>query len=322
MSKQIIFQKTILTGIICGAMGVTACSTTDNQIVEEDWNVSETMAYEEVLPEELDVICEDEKNCVPSDNYLTNKFVQTEVTNSEEIALSRPAGVKATAVKEKQAKGSATAIEDETIWYTTTGIPEAGSSVSSATEGIAGAAVGTAAMAGENKKATDAQTVRTVTETETSVSVEPGGVSASKPLVVDATGAGMIPLKKVKTTITETTTKVNEEEKIDEENKDFSEMTLAERIKYGEKVHDWAADPGTTLKGLLTEWGEKSGWTVVWKLDRDYHLEAGVIFRGIFTDVSSALIRSFARATPAPIGTFYQGNRVLVISTQEDENER
>ena len=44
------------------------------------------------------------------------------------------------------------------------------------------------------------------------------------------------------------------------------------------------------------------------------------MFRGRFMDVASALIRSFARARPAPWGTFYKGNRVLVVTTQEDEN--
>ncbi len=98
------------------------------------------------------------------------------------------------------------------------------------------------------------------------------------------------------------------------------DTSLGGKVSYGEQCHDWEAKIGDTLRGLLMQWGEKAGWTVIWKLDRDYHLEAGVIFRGTFTEVSGALIRSFARATPAPIGTFYKGNRVLVISTQEDEN--
>lgn len=89
---------------------------------------------------------------------------------------------------------------------------------------------------------------------------------------------------------------------------------------YGDSVHDWEAVNGDSLRALLIEWGQKSGWTVVWKLDRDYILEAGVVFRGTFTDVASAIIRTFARAVPAPIGTFYKGNRVLVINTQEDDN--
>lgn len=124
-------------------------------------------------------------------------------------------------------------------------------------------------------------------------------------------------LKLQKQTIQTKTVEVKEETTTATTIKDTS---LATKTSYGEKCHDWEAKIGDTLRGLLMQWGEKSGWTVIWKLDRDYHLEAGVIFRGTFTEVSSALIRSFARATPAPIGTFYKGNRVLVISTQEDEN--
>ena len=92
------------------------------------------------------------------------------------------------------------------------------------------------------------------------------------------------------------------------------------KLAYGEEAHDWEANNGDSLRSLLIEWGQKSGWTVVWKLDRDYILEAGVVFRGNFTEVASAIIRTFARAVPAPIGTFYKGNRVLVINTQEDDN--
>lgn len=98
------------------------------------------------------------------------------------------------------------------------------------------------------------------------------------------------------------------------------EKSLADKVDYGDNAHDWEATKGETLRSLLMQWGEVSGWTVVWKLDKDYKLEAGVVFRGTFTEVASAIIRTFARAIPAPIGTFYKGNRVLVVSIQEDEN--
>lgn len=87
-----------------------------------------------------------------------------------------------------------------------------------------------------------------------------------------------------------------------------------------EDVKDWVAAEGTTLRSLLMDWGDRVGWRVVWNMDRDYTLEAGAVFRGRFVDVAAALLRSFARATPAPKGVFYKGNKVLVISTREDEN--
>lgn len=85
-------------------------------------------------------------------------------------------------------------------------------------------------------------------------------------------------------------------------------------------VEDWLAEEGQTLKELLTEWSERSGWRLIWNSNRNYTLTAGAMFRGRFADVSSALIRAFARARPAPIATFYKGNRVLVVETLEDEN--
>ena len=85
-------------------------------------------------------------------------------------------------------------------------------------------------------------------------------------------------------------------------------------------VEDWLAEEGNTLKGLLSDWCERAGWRLVWNSNRNYTLGAGAMFRGRFADVSSALIRNFARAKPAPMATFYKGNRVLVVETREDEN--
>lgn len=87
-----------------------------------------------------------------------------------------------------------------------------------------------------------------------------------------------------------------------------------------DEVKDWVAAEGTTLRTLLMDWGDRVGWRVIWNMDRDYTLEAGAIFRGRFVDVAAALLRSFARAVPAPKGVFYKGNKVLVVSTREDEN--
>lgn len=85
-------------------------------------------------------------------------------------------------------------------------------------------------------------------------------------------------------------------------------------------VRDWYAEEGQNLKALLTDWSAQSGWRLVWNSNRNYVLNAGAMFRGRFADVSSALIRAFARARPAPVATFYKGNRVLVVETMEDEN--
>jgi hypothetical protein len=85
-------------------------------------------------------------------------------------------------------------------------------------------------------------------------------------------------------------------------------------------VLTWEANEGDTLRGLLTKWSSMAGWKLLWNTNRNYTLSASVMFKGKFADVSSALIRAFARARPAPIATFYKGNRVIVVETMENEN--
>lgn len=113
---------------------------------------------------------------------------------------------------------------------------------------------------------------------------------------------------------------------IDEEVVEYEEeMSAGGEVAEGtssveDPVEDWLAEEGRTLKDLLTEWSDRAGWRLIWNSNRNYTLDAGAMFRGRFADVSSALIRAFGRAAPAPVGTFYKGNRVLVVETLEDEN--
>lgn len=99
-----------------------------------------------------------------------------------------------------------------------------------------------------------------------------------------------------------------------------SSQSSSETSEEEDQNKDWLAEEGQSLKQLLTQWSEEAGWRLIWKTNRNYTLNAGAMFRGNFADVSSALVRAFARARPAPIATFYKGNRVLVIETMEDEN--
>jgi len=338
MSGQKLFQKTVLAGVMACALGLGACTMMNDDewlSEEEEFALVEADGAdgEAALLEEDIIPCHpDDEGCAVSDDYLTGTFIQTElrtedkgmpaeeplfdeVMSDDVIALSRPAGANAVAVKDKERP--AVQSTSDKVLYSTRAIPETTQKTVQVSSGARTAVTATAPAAAavvvkETSKETD-----TVEEVGSSVEMEQDLQTA-----ISVPGQ-MMPLKKVTTTITETTTKVKQEPKAySEKGYDFRKMTLKEKVAYGESDQEWQANAGNTLRGLLMEWGNRSGWTVVWKLDRDYRLEAGVIFQGTFTDVSSALIRSFARATPAPIGTFYQGNRVLVISTQEDENER
>ena len=107
------------------------------------------------------------------------------------------------------------------------------------------------------------------------------------------------------------------------ERKDISSESVV-KVASSEITDDtiltWDAQQGDTLRELLTKWSAQSGWKLLWNTNRNYTLTAGAMFKGKFTDVSSALIRAFARARPAPVATFYKGNRVIVVETMENEN--
>ena len=85
-----------------------------------------------------------------------------------------------------------------------------------------------------------------------------------------------------------------------------------------DQVRSWVVANGQTLREVLQDWCNKEGWDLVWATSREYPIEASAVFKGRFVDVASALVRNFARATPIPYAKFYKGNRVLVVSTNEE----
>jgi len=85
-----------------------------------------------------------------------------------------------------------------------------------------------------------------------------------------------------------------------------------------DQVRSWVVANGQTLREVLQSWCDKEGWDLVWTTAREYPIEASAVFKGRFVDVASALVRNFGRATPIPYAKFYKGNRVLVISTNEE----
>ncbi len=85
-------------------------------------------------------------------------------------------------------------------------------------------------------------------------------------------------------------------------------------------IREWVAKDGKTVREIIEEWATLEGWEIVWSTNREYPLKASAIFKGRFTDVASALVRSFGRASPPPYAKFYFGNKVLVVKTLEDEN--
>jgi hypothetical protein len=89
--------------------------------------------------------------------------------------------------------------------------------------------------------------------------------------------------------------------------------------KIKDQVRSWVVVSGQSLRDVLQVWCDKEGWDLIWNTPREYPIAASAVFKGRFLDVSSALVRNFSRATPIPYAKFYKGNRVLVVSTMEDD---
>lgn len=91
-----------------------------------------------------------------------------------------------------------------------------------------------------------------------------------------------------------------------------------EKAEVQDQVRSWVVANGQTLRQVLQSWCDKEGWDLVWTSSREYPIEASAVFKGRFIDVASALVRNFERATPIPYAKFYKGNRVVVVSTNEE----
>lgn len=87
-------------------------------------------------------------------------------------------------------------------------------------------------------------------------------------------------------------------------------------------VDAWRAVEGRSLHTILEEWTRKAGWTLAWNTDQDYILRAGVEFEGEFEGAASSLIKAFQIAKPPVFGQFHRGNKVLVITTPKDVDQR
>lgn len=73
---------------------------------------------------------------------------------------------------------------------------------------------------------------------------------------------------------------------------------------------------GYDLRATLESWAAATGWTVNWKSDFSYSIEADATFTGDFVKAATDLRNAMADARPTIGLDFYQANKVLVVSNQ------
>ena len=76
----------------------------------------------------------------------------------------------------------------------------------------------------------------------------------------------------------------------------------------------WTVDPEKhrSLRGVLESWAARAGWTLVWKVERDYRLGAAATFRGGFLEAADLLLSGPATRRTLDVRA-YEANRHLVV---------
>lgn len=80
----------------------------------------------------------------------------------------------------------------------------------------------------------------------------------------------------------------------------------------GDSVRIWHVMAGHTVNDILMDWADKSGWTVAFKTNQVYEIEASADFQGDFVGAATALLKS-VHAEPQFKAVFHSGNKVLVV---------
>lgn len=76
----------------------------------------------------------------------------------------------------------------------------------------------------------------------------------------------------------------------------------------------WHLTAGHLVRQELTRWAERSGWKVLWHLQRDWAVPADTDFTGDFKAAAAEVIRTLAENGVVIRGQFYDANKTLVVS--------
>ncbi|WP_183085126.1 toxin co-regulated pilus biosynthesis Q family protein [Trinickia fusca] len=75
----------------------------------------------------------------------------------------------------------------------------------------------------------------------------------------------------------------------------------------------WTVARDGQLQAVLTDWCRRAGWTLVWKSEYSYRIDAEATFNGDFVSAVTSMLAALGNVSPPIYPDIYKGNRVLVI---------
>ena len=77
----------------------------------------------------------------------------------------------------------------------------------------------------------------------------------------------------------------------------------------------WLLRKGADLQDILTSWGRKAQWQIVWRSEYEYPVRIGAVFKGSFPKAVGDMLASFQDRDPKLYATFYK-NRVVIFQNE------
>jgi len=81
----------------------------------------------------------------------------------------------------------------------------------------------------------------------------------------------------------------------------------------------WVVREGESLQAVLRDWTEREGWKLVWNSEYSYQLSSSAKFDGDFIQATTELLKSMSTVRPLVTGSFYQGNKTLVVGNDSSD---
>lgn len=132
-------------------------------------------------------------------------------------------------------------------------------------------------------------------------------------LLIAPTAAAALPLSSIAAEAQPVNVLPAESDQIMQPQQDEKPLVILSR-----KIQNWEARPGTTLRDVLTDWGQQGRYEIDWKTAYDYPIQNAFHFEGTVDQAIDAILSLYAQDHPKPHGKLYpnlpEGPAVLLVN--------